>query len=150
MFEHFPSCLCLESWFQIRNRIPSCRWSGRSVRTFTKYHQVKPHNRRDSPTVEFRGEIGTMNAVILCDNHNAYAKKTYDLCDLDEKGRVSVSTQDLRLYAHRRNSNLFRLRYKSSPKPSSRHITVREPMVSSAKLDGWTRSLQRHDSTPCL
>lgn len=30
-----------------------------------------------------------MNAVIICDNHSGHPKKIYDLCDLDEKGRVS-------------------------------------------------------------
>lgn len=50
--------------------------------------QVKPSQRKEYPVVEFRGEIGNMNAIILCDNHNGHAKKIYDLCDLDEKGRV--------------------------------------------------------------
>jgi hypothetical protein len=39
--------------------------------------------------VEFRNEIGVMSAVILCDNHNGHPKKIYDLCEVDERGRVS-------------------------------------------------------------
>ncbi|KAG8835592.1 putative PHD type zinc finger protein with BAH domain-containing protein [Serendipita sp. 399] len=58
------------------------------------YTQVKPSQRKDFPTVEFRNEVGVMNAVILCDNHGGSplgsGKKIYDLCDLDERGRTAL------------------------------------------------------------
>ncbi|PVG02078.1 hypothetical protein CPB86DRAFT_780999 [Serendipita vermifera] len=68
---------------------PVCAWN-HGFKFGIEFSPIKPHGRRDFPTVEFRGEVGTMSAVILCDNHNTYAKKTYDLCDLDEKGRTAL------------------------------------------------------------
>ena len=55
------------------------------------FAQVKAHSKKEYPAVEFRGEMGVMSAVIICDNHSGHSKKVFDLCDVDEKGRVSKS-----------------------------------------------------------
>ncbi|CAG7847903.1 Lid2 complex component snt2 Short=Lid2C component snt2 [Serendipita indica DSM 11827] len=72
---------------------PVCAWN-HGYKFGIEFTPVKPNQRKEFPTVEFRQEIGTMNAVIICDSHggnmNPSGKKIYDLCDLDERGRTAL------------------------------------------------------------
>ncbi|KAG8782439.1 putative PHD type zinc finger protein with BAH domain-containing protein [Serendipita sp. 397] len=72
---------------------PVCAWN-HGFKFGIEFAPVKPSQRKDFPTVEFRGEVGVMSAVILCDNHGGAplgnGKKIYELCDVDERGRTAL------------------------------------------------------------
>lgn len=68
---------------------PVCAWN-HGFKFGIEFVPVKAHSKKEYPTVEFRGELGVMNAVIICDNHSGHSKKLYELCDVDEKGRSAL------------------------------------------------------------
>lgn len=55
-------------------------------------------NRRDSPSVTFKGETGAMSAVITCKEHDRKKHKIYGLCEADDETGETALQIYCRLY----------------------------------------------------
>ena len=57
------------------------------VLTFLPF-QVKSSRRDATATTSFKGEIGSMHAVISCVDHDHTRRRIHDMCDVDANGEV--------------------------------------------------------------